>query len=90
MINLIDNINILTVTNVNCVLELSHNLLSTIFLARKDVEIYLRKTGQLSKIIIDKEVFGLVDIIKNQYVIRLAEILKPVTVNQVITSIIET
>ena len=50
-------------------LELGHNLLSTIPLARKDVEIYLRKAGQPSEIVVDEEIFGLANIIENHYVI---------------------
>lgn len=75
------NINILTVTNMSRALELSHNLLNTMLLARKVVEIFLRKAGQPSKIIIDEEIFDLADIIENQYVIWLTETLKSATVN---------
>ncbi len=63
--------------------ELGHNLLSTIPLARKGIEMFLRKATQPSEIVIDEEVFGLADIIENQYVIRLADIPKPTRVNQV-------
>lgn len=90
MTDFIDNINIMTVTNVNWALELSHNLLSIISLARKDIEVRLRKAGQLSEIVVNKEVFGLADIIENQYIIRLAETPKLITVNRVIALVIKT
>ncbi len=81
MSDLKSNINTLTVTNVSWAPELGHNLLSTIPLARKRVEVFLRKTCQHSEIVVDEEVFGLANIIKNQYVIRLAKTVKPATVN---------
>lgn len=52
-------------------LELSYNLLSIILLARKSIEVYLKKTDQSLKIIINEKVFSLADIIENQYVIQL-------------------
>ena len=45
--------------------ELRHNLLSTILLAKKGIEVFLRKVGQPSEIIVDNEVFGLANIIEN-------------------------
>ena len=90
MSDLKGNINTLTVTNVSWAPELGHNLLSTIPLAKKSVELFLRKTGQTSKIIVDKEVFDLVNIIKNQDVIRLAKNPKIAMVNQVTALTIET
>ena len=50
----------------------------------------LRKAGQLLEIVIDKEVFDLANIIKNQYIIPLAETTKPATVKQVTFPAIET
>ncbi len=50
-------------------LELGYNFMNIIFLARKGVDVCLRKAGQTSKIVVDKEIFGLADIIENQYVI---------------------
>ena len=50
----------------------------------------MKKAGQPSEIVVDEEVFGLANIIKNQYIIRLAETPKPATVNQVIAPTIET
>ena len=85
-----DNTNILTITNVSWASELGYNLLNTISLARKDVEVFLRKASQPSEIIVDEETFGLANIIKNQYVIRLKETPKPVTVNQVTAPTIKT
>lgn len=48
------------------ILELGYNLLSTISLALKFFEVFLRKTGYLSKIVVDKKVFGLANIIDNK------------------------
>lgn len=50
-------------------LELVYNLLSTIPLAKKVIEVFLRKDGQPSEMIVDNKEFGLTNIIKNQYVI---------------------
>ncbi len=58
MSDLKGNINTLTVTNVSWTPELGHNLLNTIPLARKGIEVFLRKAGQPSKIVVDEEVFG--------------------------------
>ncbi len=65
-------INTLTVSNVSCAPDLGHNLLSTIPLAKKGIEIFLRRTGRPSEIFFEDEVVGLADMIENQYVIRLA------------------
>lgn len=54
-----DNTNILTVIWISLVLELDHNLLSTILLVKKYVEVFLKKVDQLSKIIVEKKVFSL-------------------------------
>ncbi len=59
------NINTLTITNVSWASKLGQNLLSTIPLARKSVEVCLRKAGQPSEIIVNEELFGLADIIEN-------------------------
>ena len=90
MSDLKGNTNTLTVTNVSWAPKLGHNLLSTIPLAKKGVEVFLRKAGQPSEIVVDDEVFGLADIIENQYVIRLAENPKPATVNRVTAPTIDT
>lgn len=87
--NLKDNINILIVINVSWALELGHSLLSIISLAKKDVKVFIRKTSQLLKIIVNK-VFSLADIIENQYIIQLAENSKSITINQVTAPIIKT
>lgn len=63
--DLIGNVYILPVSNERWTLELDHNLLSIISLARKSVEMYLKKASKPSGILIDEEVFGLADIIKN-------------------------
>ena len=65
MIDLTHNVNTLTVTNMSWVPKLDHNLLNTILLARKCVEVCLRKTDQPLEIVVDEKVFGLADIIKN-------------------------
>lgn len=85
-----DKVNILTVTNVSWVSDLSHNLLSTIPLAKKSIEMFLKKTRQPTEIVIDEEIFGIANIIKNQYVIRLDKILKSATINQITAPTIET
>ncbi len=90
MSDLKSNINTLTVTNVSWAPRLGHNLLSTIPLVRKGIEVLFRKAGQPSEIVVDEEVFGLADIIENEYVARLAEIPKPAIVNRVIAPTIAT
>lgn len=85
-----DRTNTLTVINVSLVLELDYNLLNIISLTRKGIEIFLRKANHSSEIIVNEKIFRLVNIIKNQYVIELAEISKPTIVNQVITLTIQT
>lgn len=72
------------------VLKLGHNLLSTIPLVRKAIEVFLRKASQPSKIIVDEEVFGLANIIENQYVIWLVDTPKPTIVNRITALTIET
>lgn len=70
--------------------DLGHKLLNTILLAKKYFEVFWRKVGWPSKIIVNKKVFDLANMIKNQYVIQLAEKSKPVIVNQVIALTIKT
>lgn len=65
IIDLTNIINTLTVTNISWAPELDHNLLTTIPLPKKSVKMFLRKASQLFKIIIDKEIFGLANIIEN-------------------------
>ena len=45
MSNLKSIINTLIANDVNWALELRHNLLSSILLVRKDIEVFLKKTG---------------------------------------------
>ena len=71
-------------------MKLSQNLLSTILLAKKGVEVIFNKFEQLFKIVIDKDIFGLVNIIENQYVIQLAKTSKFAIFNQITTPTIET
>ncbi len=68
-------VNTLRVTYVSWAPDLSHNLPSTILLAKKEIKVFLRKTGQPSEICFEDEVVGLADMINNQYVIRLAKLL---------------
>lgn len=55
--------------------------MSIITLVKKGIKVFLRKAGQLSKIIIDNKLFDLVNIIENQYVIRLIKNPKPAIIN---------
>ena len=50
-------------------LELSYNLLSIISLAKKNIEIFPRKASQSFEIVVDNKIFGLANIIENQYII---------------------
>lgn len=59
------NINILTITNVTWALKLAHNLLNTIYLTKKDFEMFLTKYIQLFMIIVNGEIFGPANMIKN-------------------------
>ena len=65
-------INTLTVSNVGLAPNLGHNLLSTILLAQKGIEVFLRRTGRPSEIFFEDEVVGLADMVENQYVTCLA------------------
>ena len=61
------------VINSSWTLDLDNNLLSTISLGKKEIQVFLRRTGQLSKAFFEDEVVGLANMIDNQYVIRLAK-----------------
>ena len=65
-------INTLTVSNVSWAPDLGHNLLITISLAKKEMEVFLRRTGRLPEIFFEDKVVGLADMIDNRYVICLA------------------
>ena len=80
----------LTVINVSWALELGHNLLSRIPLAKKGFEVFLRKLDRPSEFYFEGEVVGLAAIIENQYVVRLAEDPESATVNMAVSSSIET
>ena len=58
-----------TIKKVNWALSLGHNLLSTIPLARKKVEIFLQQHLILSEISHHRSLFGVADIIDNQYIV---------------------
>ena len=70
-------VNTLIVSNISWAHDLSQNLLNTIFLAKKGIEVFLKRTGQLSEIYFEDEVIRQVDIIDNQYIIRLAKFFVP-------------
>lgn len=70
-------VNTLIVSNVSWAPDLGHNLLSTIPLAKKRIQVFLRRTSQPSEMYLEDEVVGLADMIDNQYVIRLANPLIP-------------
>lgn len=77
-LQLLDEIvNILKVFNVSQTPDLSHNFFSTISLAKKGIEVFLRRTDQLSEIFFEDELVGLADMIDNQYIIRLTKPLIP-------------
>ncbi len=84
------NVNAETVTNVNGAPKLGHNLLSTIFLAKKGFEVFLRKLGLLSELYFKSGEVGLAHIVENQYVVRLAEDPESATVNMAVSSSIKT
>ena len=83
MCDISGNVNTLTVTNVSWAPELGHNLLSTIPLAKKGFELFLRKLGRPSELYFEGKIVGLADIIENQYIVRLAEDSESGTVNMV-------
>ncbi len=58
-----------TIKKVSWALSLGHNLLSTIPLARKGVEVFLRQPHIPSEISHQGILFGVADIIDNQYVV---------------------
>ncbi len=84
------NVNALTVTNVSSAHELGHNHFSTILLAKKSFEVFLRKLDRPSELYFEGEVVGLADIIENQYFVRLAEDPESATINMVASSSIKT
>ena len=61
-----------------------------ISLAKKGIEVFFKKNGQPSEIILENKVFGLVNMIENWYFIRLAKNLRLADVKQVATLLIET
>ncbi len=68
------NVNILTVTNVNWAPELSSNLLSTMSLAKRGIEVFLRKKSRLSEIYFEEEIFGFINIVVSQYIAKQASL----------------
>ncbi len=65
MFDMSDNFNTLTVSNVSWTPELGHNLLSTLLLAKKGIEVFLRKESRPSEIYFEEEIFGFIDIVDN-------------------------
>lgn len=60
-----DNITILIIINMRWTSELDYNLLSIIFLVKKNIKMFLRKVDQLFEIIADNKVFRSANIIEN-------------------------
>ncbi len=71
-------------------LELSHNLFSRIPLAKNGFEVFLMKLGCPSKLYFKGEVVDLADMIRNQYVMRLAKEPEFAKVNLAVSSFIKT
>ena len=59
-----------TVKKVSWAPSLGHNLLSTISLAKKGAKVFLQQIQVLSEISHHEKLFGIADIIDNQYVVR--------------------
>ena len=74
MCDMSGNVNTLTVTNMSWVPELGHNLLSIVPLAKKGIEVFLRKKGCPSEIYFGEEIFGFIDIVDSQYIVRQASL----------------
>ena len=64
-------VNVFTIRKVSWAPALGHNLLSTIPLALKGVEVHLRKVGEPSQIWYEGKLQGLADIVDRQYVLRI-------------------
>ncbi len=58
-----DLVHAMTITNLSWVIDLDLNLLSTISLAKKDIEVFLLKESCLSEIYFKDEIFDFVDIV---------------------------
>ena len=65
------SINVLTVKDVSWAPALGHNLLSTVPLAMKGVEVFLRRTNVPTQLIHENKIHGLADVINRQYVLRI-------------------
>ena len=65
-----DGITEVVVENIIWCPELGYNLLSTISLSRRGIEVFLRSQDKPSEFRKDGRIFGLADIIDNQYVVR--------------------
>lgn len=68
-----NNITIFIITNMSWILQFSQNLLSNLLLAKKSIEVFLKKVDQLFVMIADNKIFELADMIENQYIIQLVE-----------------
>ena len=58
-----------TIKKISWAPSLGHNLLSTISLIKKGVEVFLRQFDLLLEISLQGELFGAADIINNQYIV---------------------
>ncbi len=67
-----ETINTLAVSNVSLAPDLGNNLLNTIPLAKKGIEVFLRRICRSSEIFFEDKLVRLADMIENQYVIRSA------------------
>ena len=65
------SINVLKVKDVSWASALGHNLLSTVPLAMKGVEVFLRRTDVPTQLIHENKIHGLADVINRQYVLRI-------------------
>lgn len=72
-------INTLTVSNFGLASDLCHHFLSTIFLTKKGIKIFLRTSGGPSEIFFETRVVRLVDLFDNQYFILLSKSTVPNT-----------
>ena len=90
MCDIIGNDNFLTVTNLSRASKLRHNVFSTIPLAKKSFEVFLRKLVCPSKLYFKGKVVGLANIIESQYVVRLAKDPESATIYIEVSSSIKT
>lgn len=56
----------MTIIDVSWAQKLGQHLISLVFLAQKDIEIFLREKSYLSEIYFKKKIFDFTDIVDNQ------------------------